>query len=121
MQLNPKPWLILAIVLIFCFVAIGLWRNYLYPRGVHAWDQRFGGFVKPVVFGLFFLFGISVIPLMVNGFIYLQQNTNGSRVEWLQQQGMSIVIVMWVVFAVGLGLPLILMIRQGFFNRIAHH
>jgi hypothetical protein len=111
MQLSAKPFLITICAIVFIFISIAVYRNVSGSKPDEPW-------LKPLVLGLFFLFGLAIVPLFVKGFIQLQQragNHNNGNVAWIRENGRNIVFAVWAVFIAGLLIALPFMRKDGFF------
>ena len=119
MKLSIKPYLIIPGMIILAFVIIGIWRNFMPAKSPEQWDNQYGSMMKPVVFGLFFLFGLTIIPVGLKLFIIMQQkagNINTTTVRWVSDNAKLIVVAVWSVFILGLCAALPFMIKDGFFT-----
>lgn len=80
--------------------------------------KKIGRVVMIAVFLLFLIFGFSIVPIMIDAFVYgLEQiNFNIAILDAIKQNSMLIVFVFWIVYALGIIIALPEMITSGFFE-----
>ncbi|WP_420150374.1 hypothetical protein [Spirosoma sp.] len=118
MQLNLKPYYWLLLGIIVTFVLIGVIGNILILNGVASPFWRKAG--PYVAFALFFLFGMSLVPISLKGFVVSQYkigNANLPMVQLISQHIKLVMIAVWSVFLLGLVIALPFMIKDGFFDQ----
>lgn len=121
MQLNIKPYLIIIASVILILVLYSIFRNLVFEKEITKWEGKNPSVHKGVLMGLFMVFGALLVPVCLKGFIILQVragNADLSLVKHLTQNAMQVVYGVWIVFALGLGISLPVMIRQGFFSNM---
>jgi len=119
MNLNIKPYLFIAGIIILMFALIAIWRNLIPPGSPEQWDKQYGNLIKPVVLGLFFLFGLMMVPVCLKLFVAMQGkagNNETARLRWVSQNAKQIMFAIWAVFIIGLCAALPYMIKDGFFK-----
>ena len=119
MNLNIKPYLFIIGLIALVFIAIAILRNAMPARSPEQWDKQYGHMIKPIVFGLFFLSGLMLVPVCLKLFIAMQEkggNNDISRLLWVKEHVKEIMYTVWTVFVIGLCAALPYMIQDGFFR-----
>jgi len=101
---------------IIVFAAIG---NVLHDQGLVADSPRSQSIAKALFFGLFLLFGLSAIPLMVRLVLAGHQrmgNANQPIIRTMLAHERFIVLAVWALIGLGLALAVPAAIRDGFFE-----
>jgi len=119
MNLTIKPYLFIAGVTILAFAVIGVWRNLLPAKSPEQWDLQYGSLIKPVTLGLFFLFGLMMVPVCLKLFVVMQNkagNNDEESLQWISRNAKQIMFATWAVLILGLAAALPYMIKDGFFK-----
>jgi hypothetical protein len=116
--LNTRLWATLCVGALALTILLSLFGHVVGPRiwGSTPEDTRSAGqVVLPIFFGLFLVIGFSALPLMTNLFVsglermwtgmgLLERPLHASVMALLHRHQVHFVLVVWGLFAVGLGL-----------------
>jgi len=120
--MNPKPFLIIMGVsfgiFILCAVVDGVLQA-KYNYSIYDLGPRWSSTMMVFGFVLFLLIGISVVPLALRFFVFMQLkigNGEFAPIKWLAAHERQAVYAGWGIIALGLAIALPAAIKDGFFK-----
>ena len=119
MQTSLRPFVIILCAVILAFFLIGVLRNFVFAKQIEQFDNRYASVSKGIVFALFFIFVLALVPICLKSFLLAQLkagNTGSAFVEMLNKHFMKVVYTAWIVFILGLCMALPFMLKDGFFK-----
>ena len=116
MHLNIKPYLIILASVILAFAVFAFLRHFGLGLQIAEWGKKNQATMKVIVISAFMLFAAAAVPVFLKIFIAMQiriGNGEAPLVKLLSQHAMKLIYTAWIMFALGLGIALPVMIRHG--------